>query len=198
MKSLSNNPKLAQFLFIILGFFLLIGFVTPAESNVLWRLPSFLAWLPGSINDAAEYLMFEFMPIDVWDSDLEEYEEKALLRQITRGFSGTVLVVIEFIREVLIGGRKTIVLFTSWEFVRENPWAVWPAMPWTVVTGGTMILGYSLGGRGLAILAGLALSYISAFGQWEPAMETVSFVLVAAPVSILLGLRSQSVRKTRE
>ena len=38
------------------------------------------------------------------------------------------------------------------------------------------------------MLAGLALGYISVFGQWEPAMETLSFVLVAAPISILAGL----------
>jgi glycine betaine/proline transport system permease protein len=30
--------------------------------------------------------------------------------------------------------------------------------------------------------------YISVFGQWNPAMETLSFVLVAAPISFILGL----------
>ncbi len=132
--------------------------------------------------------MFDWWPVDVYDPDLEEYEQFALLREITRGFSSVVLFLIEFIREIFVGGVKTIVTFTSWEFIRENPWAVWPALPWTVVMGGTMILGFSLKGRGLAILAGIALSYISVFGQWEPAMQTLSFVLVAAPASVLLGL----------
>ena len=40
----------------------------------------------------------------------------------------------------------------------------------------------------LALLAACATLYIAIFGQWEPAMETLSFVLVAAPVSCLLGL----------
>jgi len=30
--------------------------------------------------------------------------------------------------------------------------------------------------------------YISVFGQWEPSMQTLSFVMVAAPISFVLGL----------
>jgi len=50
------------------------------------------------------------------------------------------------------------------------------------------MLGYALKGRGLAMLAGFGTLYISIFGQWQPSMETLSFVLVAAPVSVILGL----------
>lgn len=188
MDFLKNHPKLTQFGGLLVVFFLLVALVPQDEGNVLWRLPSLIAWLPGSINTFAEFLMFDFLPVQIYDPAMEEYEQSALLREITRGFSGGVLVLIEFIREILIGGRKTIVVFTSWDFIRDNPWAVWPALPWTVVTGGAMILGYALRGAGLALLAGCALTYISVFGQWEPAMQTLSFVLVAAPVSVLLGL----------
>ena len=188
MDFFKDHPKLTTFGALLVAFFLLVALVPQDENNILWRFPALIAWLPGWINDSAEFLMFDFMPVQIYDADLEEYETSALLREITRGFSGVILVMIEFIREILIGGKKTIVLFTSWSFVRDNPWAVWPALPWTVVTAGAMILGYALKGRGLALLAGLALTYISAFGQWEPAMQTLSFVLVAAPLSILLGL----------
>jgi glycine betaine/proline transport system permease protein len=61
------------------------------------------------------------------------------------------------------------------------------------VAGGAIILGYALKGKGLALLAGLATGYIAIFGQWVPAMETLSFVLVAAPVSCVLGLLLGSV-----
>ena len=44
--------------------------------------------------------------------------------------------------------------FTSWDFVKENSWAHWPALPWTAVTGWAMFLGYKLQGKGLATLAG--------------------------------------------
>jgi glycine betaine/proline transport system permease protein len=184
----TKHRKLSQFVILLIAFFALVILVTPSDTNVLWRFPSLLASLPGIINDFAENLMFNWFPIEVYDPHIEEYEEVALLREVTRGFSRGVLFMIEFIREILVGGVKTIVAFTSWEFVRDNPWATWPAMPWTVVAGGAAILGYALNGRNLALLAGAATVYISVFGQWHPAMETLSFVLVAAPISVLLGL----------
>lgn len=188
MGYLKNHPKLTQFGILLIVFYLLVVIITPNEANVFWRLPSLLAPLPGAINSFVEHLMFDWFPVDVYDADLEEYEKSALLREITRGFSSGVLFLIVSIRELLVGGVKTIVAFTSWEFIRQNAWAVWPALPWTVVTGGAMLLGYALNGKKLALLAGVATTYISVFGQWEPAMETLSFVLVAAPASILLGL----------
>lgn len=183
-----RHKPLVQFIAIIAGFFALYAFVPHSDGNVLWRFPSLIASWPGAINDAANYLMFDWWPVDIWDPDLEDYEQSAMLREITRGFSGSILFLIQLIREFLIGGVKTIVAFTSWDFVRHNEWAVWPALPWTVVTAGSVILGYALSGRGLALLAFLSLTYISVFGQWEPAMQTLSFVLVAAPVSVLSGL----------
>ncbi len=177
-----KHPKLVKFGILLIAFFLLVLIISPNETNVLWRLPPLLKDWPEAIHNFSQYLMFEAFPIQVYDADLEEYERSALIREVTRGFSRSILFLIDFIREILIGGVKTIVAFTSWEFVRENPWAAWPALPWTVVTSGAILLGYALKGRGLAIFAGLATAYISIFGQWEPAMETLSFVLVAAPV----------------
>ena len=188
MEYVKKHPKLAQFAALLVAFFLLVALITPSETNVLWRLPSLLATWPEAIHNFSQYVMFDAFPVQVYDSDLEEYEQSALIREVTRGFSRGILFIIELIREILVGGVKTIAAFAGYEFIRQNEWAVWPALPWTVVVSGTMILGYALKGRGLAILAGLALTYISVFGQWEPAMQTLSFVLVAAPISILLGI----------
>jgi len=188
LDTLRNRPKLVQFALLLVAFLLLYQLIAPNEANVLWRLPALLGELPAGISNFAEYLMFEWLPIEVYDPDLDDYETTALLREVTRGFSRAVLFCIELIREILLGGVKTIVAFTSWDFAQENKWVVWPALPWTVVAAGTVLLGYSLKGGDLALLAGLATTYIAVFGQWEPAMETLSFVLVAAPVSIVLGL----------
>ena len=185
---LEKHPKLVQFGILLIAFFLLVLIISPSETNVLWRLPPLLKGWPEAIHNFSQYLMFDAFPVQVYDADLEEYEQSALIREITRGFSRGVLFIIEFIREILVGGVKTIAAITSYEYIRQNPWAVWPALPWTVVAGGAILLGYALKGRGLAIFAGLAMTYISVFGQWEPAMETLSFVLVAAPISILLGI----------
>ena len=156
--------------------------------DMLWRLPPFLGWLPIWVNDSLYFLLNDWMPIEFWDSDLQEYKMRPLVLQITRMISASILFLIDFIREILIGGVKTVVAFTSWEWIDANPWAELPGIPWTIVTAGAIILGYKLNGKGLAILAGITMIYISVFGQWKPSMETLSFVLVAAPVSFILGL----------
>jgi len=154
----------------------------------LWRLPPYLGWLPIWVNDSLFFLLEEWMPIQIWDADLQEYTTRPLVLQITRMISASILFLIEFIREILIGGVKTVVAFTSWDWIDANPWAELPGLPWTIVTAGAIILGYKLNGKGLAILAAITMIYISVFGQWKPSMETLSFVLVAAPVSFFLGL----------
>ncbi len=198
-----RHSKPLQFAILMAGFFVLCFLVTPSENNFLWRLPALIAGLPAIINNSVEFLMFDWFPIETYNVEIEDYEETALLQKITRSISGLILFCIEFIREILLGGVKTIVAFTSWDYVRDNSWAHWPALPWTVVAGIAITLGYALSGRWLAVFVGLATIYIAVFGQWEPAMETLSFVLIAAPLSVLLGLalgvwayKSQSVEAT--
>jgi len=188
MNYLSRHTQQAQFAALLAIFFILYFSIDPAENNILWRLPAFLADVPKMLNNSVEYLMFEWMPIEIYNVEIEDTEESALLIEITRTMSRAVLFCIEFIREILIGGQRTIVAFTSWDWIGENEWAYWPALPWTVVAGCAMTLGYALSGRGLAILVAIATGYIAIFGQWEPAMETLSFVLIAAPASVLLGI----------
>lgn len=188
MITLFRQYKSLQFILLLVIFYLLNHFIAPSDNNLLWRLPAALSWFPLYINDSISYLMFEWWPIDVYDPDIEEFEEKPVVREITRVLSGFILFLIELIRELMLGGVKTIVTFSSWDWATANPWAKWPGLPWTVVAGGATILGYALAGRGLALLVGLSMSYISLFGQWEPAMQTLSFVLIAAPTSVFIGL----------
>ena len=188
MIELFKQRKSLQFILLLVIFYLLNHFIVPSETNILWRLPQALSWFPLYINDAIGYLMFEWWPVEVYDPDIEEFEQKPLVSQFTRIISGFILFQIEFIREIMLGGAKTIVTFSSWDWATANPWARMPGLPWTVIAGGATILGYALAGRGLALLVGLSMTYISVFGQWEPAMQTLSFVLVAAPVSVSIGL----------
>ena len=132
--------------------------------------------------------MYEWMPIEVYDPEIEDFEQKPLFRELTRSISSAILFIIMVVRDIFLGGVNTIVSFTSWDFVNENKWAHWPGLPWTVISGGAVILGYKLQGKGLALLAAFSTIYISVFGQWKPALETLSLVLVAAPVSVILGL----------
>ena len=151
------------------------------ESTSFWELPRVL-------TEFANFLMYDWFPVEIYDPDIEEFEDSALIFEMTRGVSATLLFAIDFVREILLGGVKTIVTFTSWDWIDENPWAYWPALPWTVVCAGGTLLGYALNGRNLAILVAFSTIYISVFGQWEPSMQTLSFVLIAAPVSVVIGL----------
>ena len=156
--------------------------------NFLWRLPPWLGWLPIWINDVLQFLLNDWWEIEFWDSDLGDYKSRPLMLHVTRFISATLLFFIEFVREIFIGGVKTVVTFTSWDWIDANPWAEFPGTPWTIVTVGAAILGYKLSGRGLAIFAAITMIYISIFGQWEPSMQTLSFILVAAPLSFIFGL----------
>ena len=156
--------------------------------DVFWRLPPLLGWLPIWINDSLFFLMNDWMPMEFWNEDTQEYKTRPLVLQITRTLTAFMTFLIELIREILLGGLETIVAFTSWDWIDANPWAELPGLPWTIVAAGSAILAYKLGGKGLAIYALLSMTYISIFGQWKPSMQTLSFILVAAPLSFIFGL----------
>ena len=163
-----RQSKLQQFGLLAVIFLLLYNFVGPSENaflNLFWRLPALIAWVPQMLTDSISYVMFDWITIDVYNEALEEDEEISLVKEITRSLSWFVLFFIQTVREFLVGGIKTIVSFTDWDFVRDNPWAKLPGLPWTVVLGGGLLLGYNLGGKKLAALVGISLAYISIFGQ---------------------------------
>jgi hypothetical protein len=80
-----STPK--QFAILLAAFFVLYFLIGPSESNYLWRLPALFSGLPGIINDAVQFVMFEWFPIEVYDPEIEEFEEKPLFREITRSIS---------------------------------------------------------------------------------------------------------------
>lgn len=174
---------------LLVAVFLVFYFTIPAdEGNYFWRLPPLISGWPEAINNSVRYLMFEWFPIDIYDPEIDDYEASPILKEVTRAFSTGVLFGIDLVREFLLGGVKTIVAFTGWDYARAHPDLMWPALPWTIVAAGVALLGYALKGRWLAVLAAFATIYIAVFGQWEPAMETLSLVLIAAPICFVLGL----------
>ena len=135
--------------------------------DTLWRLPPLLGWLPIWVNDSLFFLLNEWMPMEFWNEDTQEYKTRPLVLQMTRNITASMTFLIELIREILLGGVKTVVAFTSWDWIDKNPWAKLPGLPWTIVAAGAAILSYKLSGKGLAIFAGLVMIYISVFGQME-------------------------------
>jgi glycine betaine/proline transport system permease protein len=181
--------KWVQFVALVAAFFALVMAIDPATGGNLWRLQETRFWLlPDIVNDGLKFLINDFWVVEIYDSELDLTEESTMMKEFTRTLSGVILFSINLIRELLLGGVKTVVAFTSWDFISENEWARIPALPWPAVATGAFLIGHYLGGRSLSILAGTSTIYIAVFGQWTPAMQTLSFVLVAVPLSVLLGL----------
>ncbi len=67
----------------------------------------------------------------------------------------------------------------------------WPNLgpiPWTAIAAAAVVLGYYLGGWKMALLSGGTFVWTALIGQWDIAMQTMSVLVVAAPVAFLLGL----------
>ncbi|MBN8631334.1 MAG: ABC transporter permease subunit [Rhodobacterales bacterium] len=67
----------------------------------------------------------------------------------------------------------------------------WPQIgpiPWVVIAATAGMAGLALSGWRLALLSGGTFVWIAAMGQWKWAMETLSVIVVAAPLSVFLGL----------
>ena len=183
-----KKSKQMQFGLLILVFLFSYHTVPHSENSYFWRLPPLLKHFPFWINTLLDNLMFKWFSVDIWDPVWQDYEEKTIFRIITRAISSSVLFLIIFIREIFLGGAQTLTFFVNDAWGNSNKWFSWPALPWTAVVAGASILGYQLQGIRLALLAGIGFAYLSIFGQWEPSMQTLSFVLVSAPVCFILGL----------
>ncbi len=70
----------------------------------------------------------------------------------------------------------------------KSRWPRFDALPWSAVAALATVIGWYLGGWRLALLTGLTLCWTAMMGQWKWAMETMSVIVVAAPVGFLLGL----------
>ena len=177
-----------QFGLLAIVFLFSYHLVPHSETSYFWRLPPLLKDIPAWINTLLDNLMFQWFAVDVWDPVWKEYEQKSVFRIITRAIGSAILFLIIFIRELFLGGAQTIGALFSDALLNANKWLYWPALPWTAIVAGAAILGYQLQGIRLALLAGIGVGYLCVFGQWEPSLETLSFVLVCAPVCFIFGL----------
>ena len=61
-------------------------------------------------------------------------------------------------------------------------------LPWSSIAATVAVIGYYLGGWRLALLGGGTFIWTALIGQWKLAMETLSVLVVAAPISFIIGL----------
>ncbi|MEO1492085.1 MAG: proline/glycine betaine ABC transporter permease [Pseudomonadota bacterium] len=66
--------------------------------------------------------------------------------------------------------------------------AVFVGTPWPIVMGVLLFVSYHLAGARTAIFVGASLAYIALFGLWQTAMATLSLVIAASLVCVVVGL----------
>ncbi len=70
----------------------------------------------------------------------------------------------------------------------KSRWPRLDAIPWSVIASLAAVLGYYLGGWKLALLAGGTFTWTAVMGQWKITMETMSVIVIAAPIGFIIGL----------
>ncbi|MBO6791622.1 MAG: ABC transporter permease subunit [Dinoroseobacter sp.] len=114
-------------------------------------------------------------PFAVWlDAAFIFIREDLQLEKLTRWFAeGPLQFMLDTTANLLYGKRR---------------WPRFEQIPWSAIAASAAVLGYYLGGWRLALLAGGTFVWTALIGQWKDAMETMSVLIVAAPLAFLIGL----------
>lgn len=127
-------------------------------------LPDYLLRLPDAL----------VLPFADWTNRAFDFVKDDLgFMHVTRFFAGGIESLLDVTANLLYGKKR------------------WPdvgPVPWTVVALAVAMLGHVLGGWKLALLGGGTFVWVAMLGQWKWTMETLSVVVVAVPVAVLLGL----------
>lgn len=92
---------------------------------------------------------------------------------VTRAFAGGVEWLLDVTANILYG---------------KNRWPRLDKLPWTVVAVSAFMVGFALKGWRLGLLAAGTFVWIALLGQWKWAMETLSVIVVATPIAVIVGL----------
>ena len=142
------------------------GILLAALVLVLFRnaLPAGLIRLPESL----------VLPFADWINAAFAFARDDLgLMALTRAFSDVVEFCLDVTANLLYG---------------KSRWPNVGPIPWVVIAATAGMTGYALAGWRLAALSAGTFIWIAVMGQWKWAMETLSVIVVAAPLSVLLGL----------
>ena len=134
-------------------------------------LTLFKPWLPPVLDRLPETWILPWA--DWLDAGFSWLQNDLGLINVTRTISGWLGVLIDAAANILYG---------------KSRWPRFEALPWSVVAGCAAVLGYWLGGWKLSLLAGGTFVWTALMGQWKWAMETMSVIVVAAPIGFLIGL----------
>ncbi|MBL4749680.1 MAG: ABC transporter permease subunit [Amylibacter sp.] len=167
----------------MMGTIILLGFVAfLILLKYFGLMPAFLDELPqhsegssiDTLGDAGKDKYSELVPFgSILNTFFDFIRYDLGVDKVTRFISGELKGLINIFNNLLLGGKKGFGL---------------PGLPWTGVAAIVIVLGYFLKGWKMAILSGVTAIYFAVFGMWVYAMETLSLLMAAVPISIIIGL----------
>jgi len=138
---------------------------------ITFVLELFKGIVPEGLNRPPEFLVFPFAD---WINFFFVFLRDDLgLIHVSRAISGGVEWLLDITANLLYGKHR------------------WPRIgpiPWSAIAVTAFVLAYSLGGWKLSLVSGGTFIWIAVMGQWKWAMETLSVIIVATPISVLIGL----------
>ena len=163
----TNEPKTAPVALSTsqLAKYLLIAAILLTGLQYAGLLPSWLHRVPESW----------IPPFAVWlDAAFNFVRTDLGLERLTRWFAeGPLQFMLDTTANLLYGKKR---------------WPNFEQIPWSAIAASAAVLGYYLGGWRLAVLAGGTFVWTALIGQWKIAMETMSVLMVAAPLAFAIGL----------
>lgn len=88
----------------------------------------------------------------------------------------------------LTGGLQWLLDVTANLLFGKRRWPNIGPIPWTSIAAVAGVIGYYLGGWRMALLGAGVFTWTALIGQWKIAMETMSVLVVAAPLAFVIGL----------
>jgi len=153
------------------------GFSRPQGALILVAIAvvltifQYLGLLPEALHRLPESMV---PPFAIWlDAIFNFVKDDLGLLALTRWLTGGLEWLLDATANLLFGKRR------------------WPnigPIPWTAVAAVAGVIGYYLGGWRMALLGAGTFTWTALIGQWDIAMQTMSVLVVAAPVAFVIGL----------
>lgn len=138
---------------------------------VMMTLLHYAGLLPAWLHRLPEAII---PPFATWlDAIFNFIKDDLGLLALTRLLTDGLEVVLDATANLLFGKRR------------------WPnigPIPWSAIAAMAAVVGYYLGGWRMALLAGGTFVWTAMIGQWDIAMQTMSVLVVAAPLAFVIGL----------
>ncbi|WP_438955452.1 ABC transporter permease [Cognatiyoonia sp.] len=142
-----------------------------AAFGLVLTLLQYAGLLPAWLHRLPEQFV---PPLAMWlDAIFNFIKDDLHLIDVTRFLTGVLQWMIDVTSNILYGKRR---------------WPNFEAIPWSSIAAVAGIVGYYLGGWRLAFIGAGTFIWTALIGQWEIAMETMSVLVVAAPLAFMIGL----------